>query len=184
MVYLKGNQDIKGGIVLEMEKKILEFALKMEGEARDFYLNAKNKVNDPMAKSLVNYLADWELSHCNFIQDQLKKIESAGKWDPAAATEMDEESAREFLRKPWIEGELQSSLVSSASDISMLRMALALERDFNNFYKKAAEKIDNPDGKKVLNMLANWEAEHMSIIDSQLQQMHKDFMTEMGFEPF
>ena len=63
-------------------------------------------------------------------------------------------------------------------------MALALERDFNNCYKKAAEKIDNPEGKKVLNMLANWEAEHMSIIDSQLQQMHKDFMTEMGFEPF
>lgn len=167
-----------------MERKILEFALKMENEARDFYLLVKDRVADPTTKSLIAHLADWELSHCNFIEDQLKKIQSVGKWDPAAATDMDEESAQEILRKPWTEGELQVSRVADVSDISVLRMALTLERDFNNFYKKASEKIKHPDGKKVLNMLANWEAEHMRIIDEQVKQLHRDFMAEMGFEPF
>jgi len=33
-------------------------------------------------------------------------------------------------------------------------------------------------------MLANWEAEHMRIIEEQVKQLHRDFMAEMGFEPF
>ncbi len=169
---------------MELERKILEFALKMEKEARDFYLSAKDRVVNPSTKSLIDYLADWELSHCKFIEDQLNKIKSTGQWDTYAATEMDEETAQEILRKPWVEEELQTSLIADVSDISVLRMALSLERDFNNFYTKASQKTEHPDGKKVLNKLASWEAEHMRIIDEQIKEMHKDFMAEMGFEPF
>ena len=45
---------------MELERKILEFALKMEKEARDFYLSAKNRVSNPNTKLLIDYLADWE----------------------------------------------------------------------------------------------------------------------------
>jgi hypothetical protein len=33
-------------------------------------------------------------------------------------------------------------------------------------------------------MLAEWEGGHQEMINEQYRALHKDFMAEMGFEPF
>jgi len=61
---------------------------------------------------------------------------------------------------------------------------MAIETDFKNFYRNATKKVDDEKGRKILEMLSEWEGEHQQMINEQYRALHKDFMAEMGFEPF
>jgi rubrerythrin len=44
-------------------------------------------------------------------------------------------------------------------DLSVLRMAYLIERDFAEFYTQMASKVSG-DAREVLSMLAHWEQRH------------------------
>ncbi len=46
------------------------------------------------------------------------------------------------------------------SDVSVMRMAYLIETDFWYFYDKAAKAVDEPEVKKLLTDLAEWEKQH------------------------
>ena len=48
-------------------KNVLEIAIKKEEEAYDFYMDLQKKVNDPVAKDTLKFLAAEELKHKEFL---------------------------------------------------------------------------------------------------------------------
>jgi len=163
--------------------KILDFAMKMELEARDFYLDSLQKVSRPETKSLLENLAEWERGHYNYLKKQLDHIIDSGRWDTEAGDLSETEG------KGIIEGLSRGSVASPSpgelsSDFSVLRMAMALETDFRTFYSRAAEKTSNAGGKRILLMLADWEGGHQEMIEEQYKSLQEEFRSEMGFEPF
>ncbi len=173
----KGVSDVQKSI------EILEFAMKMELEARDFYRESGDRVARDDVRRLLSRLAEWEESHHRFLKEQRDRLKSGAGWD-ASAIPLDASEARDILERPWKGRGVEPPLSEEASDFSVIRMALGMEIDFRNFYLKAAANVNDPDGKAVLTKLADWEGEHQKIIDEQYRQLHQDFMAQMGFAPF
>ncbi len=51
------------------------------------------------------------------------------------------------------------------SDLNALQLALKMERDGRNFFLEAKEKASHSLAKKTFQSLADWELEHMKIIE-------------------
>lgn len=56
----------------------------------------------------------------------------------------------------------------------IIRIGIEIEKNGCDFYKLAAEKIDDAKAKKFLTQLASWEVEHVSIFEQFLQDEQCD----------
>ena len=164
-------------------ERILDFAMKMELEARDFYLDSLQKVSREETKILLATLAEWEKEHYDFLKKQRDSISGSGQWAPDAAIPFEKAGAGLVAGKR-LGTEADPPLGETSSDFSVLRMALAIETDFSRFYANAAAKMDDTEGKRILEMLSGWEGGHQEYIEGQYRPLHREFMDEMGFEPF
>jgi len=54
---------------------------------------------------------------------------------------------------------------TSKPDLKTLQLALKMESDGRNFFLEAKEKASHPLAKKTFQSLADWELEHMKIIE-------------------
>jgi rubrerythrin len=169
---------------MESAKKILEFAMRMELEARDFYLDSREKVVQEETKQLVANLAEWEKGHYDYLLKQKESIEQNDGWDTEAPLPVEEATASEIISSKKSGTQAEPPIGELTGDMGVLRMAMAIETDFRNFYKNAAKSVDDEKGRKILDMLAEWEGGHQEMINEQYRALHKDFMAEMGFEPF
>lgn len=55
-------------------RSILEMAIELEEEARDFYQSQVEKVDDPLAKEIYTFLSKFEQGHVNVINNWLAKL--------------------------------------------------------------------------------------------------------------
>ncbi len=169
---------------MESSAKILEFAMKMELDARDFYLDSLERVRHHETKQLVADLAEWEKGHYEFLKKQKESVEKNSRWDTAAKPPVEEAAGEEIISSKKEGTQVEPPLGELTTDMGVLRMALAIETDFCNFYKNAAKNLDDEEGRKILEMLSEWESGHQQMINEQYRALHRDFMAEMGFEPF
>ncbi|MFP4482240.1 MAG: ferritin family protein [Thermovirgaceae bacterium] len=169
---------------MEAAAKILEFAMKMELEARDFYLDSLEKVVQEETKQLVANLAEWEKGHYDYLLKQKESLEQNQSWDRAAELPVEEAAGAEIISSKKAGTQAEPPIGELTGDMGVLRMAMSIETDFSNFYKNAAKSVDDSEGREILEMLAEWEGGHQKMINEQYDALHKDFMAEMGFEPF
>jgi rubrerythrin len=169
---------------MESAAKILEFAMKMELEARDFYLDSLEKVVQAETRQLVANLAEWEKGHYDFLLKQKESIERNKSWDTAAELPLEETAGSHIISSKKTGTQAEPPIGELTGDMGVLRMAMAIETDFRNFYRNAANNVDDEKGRKILEMLSEWEGGHQQVINEQYSALHRDFMAEMGFEPF
>jgi rubrerythrin len=169
---------------MESSAKILEFAMKMELQARDFYLDSLERVRQQETKQLVANLAEWEKGHYEFLKNQKESVDKNSRWDTGAKLPVEEAAGEKILSSKKEGTQVEPPLGELTTDMGVLRMALAIETDFRNFYKNAAKNIADEEGRKILEMLSEWEGGHQQMINEQYSALHRDFMAEMGFEPF
>jgi rubrerythrin len=165
-------------------ERILEFAMKMELEARDFYLDSLQKVSRVDTRNLLSTLADWEKGHYEYLKGQKESLAGSGKWAYGAPLPDEIAKGEKIVRDKKQGADTDPPLGEASSDFSVLRMALAIETDFAKFYGNAAESMEDPKGKEIFRMLSQWEGGHQDYINEQYKALHREFMDEMGFEPF
>ncbi len=54
--------------------KILEIALELEQDAYDYYSSQIEKLDDPVAREMLDYLSKFELGHVNLIRKWIKEL--------------------------------------------------------------------------------------------------------------
>jgi rubrerythrin len=54
--------------------KILEIALELEKDAFNYYSSQQEKIDDPVAKEMLGFLAKFEQSHINLIKRWMKEV--------------------------------------------------------------------------------------------------------------
>ena len=165
-------------------ERVVDFAMKMELEARDFYLDSMERVSRADTRSLLATLAEWEKGHYDFLKHPKDSLEGTGKWGEVAPPAESREEAVEIVMEKKTGTAVEPPLGETSSDFSVLRMAMAIETDFRNFYGNAARTMNDPEGRKILEMLSEWEGGHQEYINEQYRVLHREFMNEMGFEPF
>jgi rubrerythrin len=140
--------------------KIYQYALQREYEGKRFFEeNAKRLGHAAVSGAFINLAAE-EQKHIDFIQEQISRLEKGSLSDSSMGREMQK---TDFYSQRAESESLDSSILEAiVPDLPVLRMAYLIERDFAEFYEKAAKEAEG-DAKEVLLMLAEWERGHEDI---------------------
>jgi rubrerythrin len=159
-------------------RKIYEYALQREHEGMDFFRQNAARFSHAAVAGAFAKLADEEQKHIEFIQamidglgrDSSTGLETGAAWD--AEGFFSQRAETELLDQTVIE--------SMVPDLSVLRMAYLIERDFAEFYEMAAGKVEDPAAQQALNMLARWERGHEELF----KRMHDKAFEEYAGMPW
>lgn len=159
--------------------EILKLAYKMELDGQDFYREKKDKVSTSLLQKTFDYLSNMEKEHAEYIKEQIDNINNNKPIEDLPDMEEDK------YEKIFSEEKAQTSDIdSSYGDYSILRMAYLIEKDFVNYYERAAQQEKDSKAKEIFEKLTEWEKGHAKIMKDNLQMIiQKDAFEEKFFEP-
>jgi rubrerythrin len=136
--------------------KIYEYALQREREGKAFFQSNAERMSHAAAAEVFTKLAAEEQKHIDLIESLIRNLE-AGADERAAPADL--EPGDRFASRAEAEMLDQTVIESMIPDVSVLRMAYLIERDFAEFYEMAAAKAEG-DAQVALRTLARWERGH------------------------
>ena len=157
--------------------KVYEYALQREFEGKRFFEENAERLSHAAEVGAFKNLAAEEQKHIDFIQDQISRIKKGESPDTTMGKDMQSEG---FFSSRAISESIDSkTLEAMVPDLPILRMAYLIERDFAEFYEKAAKEAQGK-AKEALTMLANWEHDHEELF----QQYHDKAFQEYAQMPW
>lgn len=143
-------------------EEAVALAIEREKEARDFYLQKAELMDNPKFKELYEDLAGEELKHIGYLESYRNE-----KKLPVIETEMPsgQSFSPEFNTARTKVGEI------SLGDAGILLAAMRHERKSEDFYSEMAKKVSDENQKYFFEMLARFERGHYELIDSYLEEI-------------
>lgn len=157
-------------------RKILEVALNFEKSGQDFYRSNMEKVNQKLAKETFKYLMDMEASHVNYIQSLIDELKSGKPF-----LQPRDDSDEMFEKRLESQALSESTYTSDLADLSILRMAYLIEKDFVGYYEKASEEVEDQSSKALFITLRDWEKRHAEMIKSLMEKIFEKHSLDLGF---
>ncbi len=158
--------------------EVLKLAEKFEIEGYKFYTQKKNEVKNKTLAEVFEYLSNMEKEHTEFIRNIIKSLQEGGDIKPPTQD-------TQFFKKRYEDQKIsETTIEDDIADISVLRMAYLIEKDFMEFYSKAALNEKNEKVKEILTMLEKWEEGHKKIIEEQINHLIEKNHLDLGFYPF
>ena len=158
---------------------VLKIAEKFEIDGYKFYNEKKREVKSKAVTEIFEHLAIMEKEHTAFIRRLMEDLEN-GREISSLPNEMENPFVQRYEGQKLDATNPEDDLM----DLSVLRMAYLIEKDFVEFYAKAAEHEENPEVKKVLNLLSTWEEGHRKLIEKQMEAIMERNNLDLGFYPF
>lgn len=156
-------------------EQIMRYAMQMELDGHNFFKEKAETFENPTTKALFLQLAEVEMEHYNFIKIQLENYLETNTIDvDSEMFHRDEESI--FKNREKSEHLDETLQESDIPDLTVLRMAYLIERDYKEFYTKAAEKAEDENVKKLFEKLAKWEAGHEKIFKKEYNRRMEEYM--------
>lgn len=137
-------------------RKIYEYALQREHEGKRFFEQNAERLQHAGVVGAFRRLAREEQKHIRLIERLLEALDD-GEAPAAVAQDLDDEGF--FSERAASEMLDQTVMESMVPDLSVLRMAYLIERDFVEFYQAAAKQAEG-EAQEALEMLARWERGH------------------------
>jgi rubrerythrin len=153
-------------------RRIYEYALQREREGKDFFQRNAERMSHAAAAEIFRKLADEEQRHIEFVQGLLETLGS-GQSVPETKIELKQEDL--FAQRAELEKLDQTTLESMVPDLTVLRMAYLIERDFAEFYEMAAQKVEG-NASDALTMLAHWERGHELLFKDIHDKLLEEYM--------
>jgi rubrerythrin len=126
----------------------------MEADGRTYYLEHAAKVTIPALKNILVNLADDELKHYNLFK---------ALRDGASAEYKDAEKTKILGNTRNLFQRLRDEEANAtfAPDVrSVWQKAQDVEKESEDYYRKEADKLSDPNQKKILNKIADEERKH------------------------
>ncbi|ANQ54146.1 rubrerythrin [Thermosipho affectus] len=162
---------------------ILKVAENFEIEGFKFYKEKKEEVKNKLAREVLEFLQEMEKEHTEYIRKIRKALEEEEEI-PVAPLDTTKDFFNERLRGQKIE---ETPSEDDIKDLSILRMALLIEKDFVNYYDKAAERAKVMEDKTLESILINlreWEKGHVNLVKELILQIFEKNRLDLGFYPF
>ncbi len=139
-------------------KDVLIEAMNSENKAKKFYLYASSKAQSKAGKILFKELADFEQNHYNRVKKIIDNLTNDEKITC-------EEPCQEI---PSVQSEIEGELEPNKDEIiDILDLAIKSEKEACQRYERIAEMINDEEGKKIFNVLANEESNHQKILEDE-----------------
>lgn len=158
-------------------RKVYEYALQREHEGKRFFEENATRLSHASAVGVFHKLAQEEQKHIEYIQRQIDFLDENKPSDLEMGVSM--ENAGFFSSRATSEFIDQTVSEAMVPDLPVLRMAYLIERDFAEFYEKAAS-LATDDVRKVLETLAFWERRHETLF----KELHDKALAEYSGMPW
>lgn len=153
-------------------------AHRMEFQGMKFYAEQKEAVEDPALKSIFADLEKMEEGHALYLEGQLNRLKGG---ETIQSPPKDEENVFQARRA---QQEIQTEkLTGDMGDYTIVRMAYLIEKDFVQFYAKAANENEG-ELADVFTTLSEWEQEHADMMQARLEAILERNALDLGFYPF
>ena len=149
----------------EVALSVLREAVRNELDGKAMYLQAAERTQDDLGRSMFRSFAKEEEQHVHILQVQYAEVNGSGEW-------IDLEAARKATRDPELvlfpqeEGEVKEIVPEGTSDLEALKIAMEFEQRAVRMYEKAAEDSADPTSQAFFRELAEWEGTHYRILDN------------------
>jgi len=165
---------------IEAAVAALRMAIQTEIDGFDFYQKFARQTEDPNARAMFERLANDEVIHLELLRNSKAMLEDQGEWLEYRGVPLESvEAAPIFSRE-----RVQQNIVAYTSDLSALRVAYLIERDAVDFYTRAAQGTDDPNGRRMFLDLAQMEQGHLDLLEGEYNFLRGQFQSAMGFAPF
>lgn len=138
------------------EMNIYEFAMNLEKEGEEFYLDLASKTEDVGLKNILLMLAREEIKHYNLFKRMLKDSDVS----KLPKMEVFEEVTSIFEEMKSIEEEH----TFDQSQVEYYKKAVEIEEANENFYLKQAENAKTEEHKAIFIKIAEEEQKHLVIL--------------------
>lgn len=156
---------------------ILKYALEMELNGYNFFKDKAEVFADPTTRALFKQLSEVEMEHYKLIQMELELyIQAPGEFTVGDDVLTRDESSI-FAQREGSE-HLDTTLVESdVPDVTIMRMAYLIERDFKEFYAEAIDMVEDASVKQLLQRLSDWEQGHETLFKREYDRLKKEYLT-------
>jgi rubrerythrin len=162
-------------------KKAFGTAMKGEIEGRELYKSVADRTDDQKAKDVFLYLSQEENLHFESLQ---KMYDSIVGGEPISVPQISPLLKFEDVKSPIFSREFKERIKDKHYEMSSLSIALRLERDSTEYYKKMAEVVEDPELKDFFNRLAAWENDHYEAIYKEIAYLEDEYYEKNNFAPF
>lgn len=142
----------------------LDFALRMEKDGEAFYRKLGAGASDPGLRSVLELLAEAEVSHSRAIEQmKARQPVPAGKSGFLGA-------ARNVFQQMSAQGK---DRLGALGEVALYRKAVEIERQSVDFYSHQASKAGDRPGRTVLLWLAEEERKHIRVLEAILEMIER-----------
>jgi rubrerythrin len=162
-------------------KKVFGGAMKGEIEGRELYTIAAEKSADKKAREVFAFLAREEDSHLEALKAMYRSIL---KEEEITLPRLKRLVEFKDAVSPIFSPEFKKRLKGKHFEMSALSIAMKLEQDSFQYYKKMAEETDDPALREFFLNLSNWEKDHYNAIYREISFLEDTYFRDNNFAPF
>ena len=154
---------------------VLRYAMQMEEDGMNFFNEKADLFANPTTTKLFKNLAKIEQEHYKYLERQLNSYLENNEFD--LSDEVMEREEDIFKNREESEHIKETLTESDIPDMTILRTAYLIERDFKEFYENAANNAEDDGIKQIFTKLAKWEAGHEALFKKEYDRLMKEYMS-------
>lgn len=161
---------------------IFKYAILVESRGHEFYLATADRTTNETARQFFAEFANEELEHKRILAELYRTWRDKSTWDEEI---LKGSRPHAFdIHDPILSEAFKKSLGTTHFDTTALDIAIVLEKEARDFYAKAAQKVDDPELKKILVWLAQFEDEHYDTMVKLHESLRSEYWHDNNFWPF
>jgi rubrerythrin len=153
-------------------KEAIKTAIQLEKDGRKFFEQAAEETKNELGQKMFHKLANDEIRHLVTFEKMFKTLADPNTWRELLKGGQPRERMPYFAEK----AENRSPAETGAGEVSALRQALEVERKAIDFFRQVAERAEDPEAKRIFEIIAEEEVTHYDLIQAQI-----DSVTNSGF---
>ena len=138
---------------------IYKYAMQMEVDGRDFYLDMMKKTNNKGLKNILTMMADSESKHYNVILDMQKNDKTEFSADTEVSTN---------VKNIFVKMKEEKDIDVDVSQAEFYKKALKTEADARKFYLERADEEEDSHRKEIFLNLAEEERKHCVLLENMI----------------
>lgn len=138
---------------------IYKYAMQMEVDGRDFYLDMMKKTNNKGLKNILTMMADSEAKHYNVILDMQKNDKTEFSADTEVLTN---------VKNIFMKMKEEKDIDVDVSQAEFYKKALKTEADSRKFYLERADEEEDSHRKEIFLNLAEEERKHCVLLENMI----------------
>ena len=156
-------------------------AIQTENEGYNFYMMAANNTEDEKGRQIFQELAEDELKHKEFLNEQYQSLLDTGDINRELELGLMTEYHGD---NPIFSDNLKMRLGDADREMTALSIGIQLELNAIEFYREQAQMAGDERIEKFFQQLADWESGHYHALLKQHDALKEDYWNAAGFAPF